>query len=60
MRETIGMALKFLGYSLNSTNPEELEQARDVLLKQKPLVKAYISAQPRFSYLVMPGWRITG
>lgn len=47
MRETIGMALKFLGYSLNSTNPEELEQARDVLLKQKPLVKAYISAQPQ-------------
>lgn len=33
MRETIGGALKFLGYSLNSVNPEELEQARDVVLR---------------------------
>jgi spermidine/putrescine transport system substrate-binding protein len=32
MRETIGAALKFLGYSLNSTDPAELAKARDVVL----------------------------
>src|SRR2546422_3681178 len=39
MREVFGMALKQLGASLNSTNPEEIRQARDLLLRQKPLVK---------------------
>jgi spermidine/putrescine transport system substrate-binding protein len=35
MRETIGAALKFLGYSLNTRNENELAQARDVLLRWK-------------------------
>jgi spermidine/putrescine transport system substrate-binding protein len=35
MRETIGAALKFLGYSLNSTDPQELAKARDVVLGWK-------------------------
>jgi spermidine/putrescine transport system substrate-binding protein len=35
MRETIGAALKFLGYSLNSTDPAELAKARDVVLAWK-------------------------
>ena len=35
MRETIGAALKFLGYSLNTTNDQELEQARDVVIRWK-------------------------
>ncbi len=35
MRETIGAALKYLGYSLNSTDPGELERARDVVLGWK-------------------------
>jgi len=35
MRETVGAALKFLGYSLNSTNPEELEKAKAVVLGWK-------------------------
>ncbi|MFN8587158.1 MAG: spermidine/putrescine ABC transporter substrate-binding protein [Candidatus Eisenbacteria bacterium] len=35
MRETIGAALKFLGYSLNTTNDAELEQARDVVIRWK-------------------------
>jgi len=43
-REVFGMALKKLGYSLNSTNPDELRQARDLLLHQKPLVKGYNSS----------------
>ncbi len=35
MRETIGAALKFLGYSLNTTNPKELEQAKEVVIRWK-------------------------
>jgi spermidine/putrescine transport system substrate-binding protein len=41
MTETIGAALKLLGYSLNSTSEEELTQAGDKLIEQKPLVLAY-------------------
>ncbi len=35
MRETIGAALKYLGYSLNTRNVEELEEARDVVIRWK-------------------------
>lgn len=35
MRETIGAALKSLGYSLNSTDSLQLEQAKDVVLRWK-------------------------
>lgn len=35
MREVFGAALKYLGYSVNSTNPEEIEQAKQVILKWK-------------------------
>jgi len=35
MRESIGAALKFLGYSMNSTSPEELEKAGDLLISWK-------------------------
>ena len=41
MTETIGAALKLLGYSLNSTSEDELTQAGDKLIEQKPLVVAY-------------------
>ena len=37
-RDTIGVALKKLGYSLNSTNPKEIEEAKELLLKQRKLV----------------------
>ena len=37
-RDTIGVALKKLGYSLNSENPEELEEAKALLLEQRALV----------------------
>ncbi|KXG78639.1 ABC transporter substrate-binding protein [Thermotalea metallivorans] len=40
-RDTIGIALKKLGYSLNTRNIEELEKAKEELIRQKPLVKAY-------------------
>ncbi|MEW6338542.1 MAG: polyamine ABC transporter substrate-binding protein [Acidobacteriota bacterium] len=35
MRETIGAALKFLGHSINSTDPAELAAARDVVIRWK-------------------------
>lgn len=37
-RDTIGVALKMLGYSMNSENPQELEEAKQLLLEQKKLV----------------------
>ena len=42
-RETLGITLKMLGYSLNTTDPEQLRQAKEKLLTQKPLVKQYKS-----------------
>ena len=42
-RETIGAALKLLGYSLNTTNPDELKAAKEKLIAQRPLVKQYKS-----------------
>jgi len=39
--EVIGAALKYLGYSGNSTNLEELEEARELLLEQKPILRGY-------------------
>lgn len=41
-RETIGMSLNSLGYSLNSTDSEQLRAATDKLKQLKPNVKAII------------------
>ena len=41
-RDSIGVALKMLGYSMNSTNEEELQEAKEALIRQKPLVLAYV------------------
>lgn len=43
VRDTLGVGLKYLGYSMNSTSEEELYAARDLLIDQKKrgLVKAY-------------------
>ncbi len=41
IRDTIGLTLKSLGYSMNDTDPEHVAQARDMLLAQKPNVLAY-------------------
>ncbi|MCY6354630.1 ABC transporter substrate-binding protein [Clostridium sp. ZS2-4] len=42
LRDTISISLKRLGYSMNSTNPDEIEKAKQELIKQKPLVRAYV------------------
>ena len=44
-RETIGVALKFLGYSLNTVNDEELAQARDVVLRWKKNIAKFDNEQ---------------
>ena len=41
MRDTIGMTLKMLGYSMNDTDPAHINEAKDLLIKQKPNVLAY-------------------
>lgn len=41
-RDSIGIALKLLGYSLNTDNLAELEAAKNALIEQKPLVLAYV------------------
>lgn len=46
-RDTIGPALIRLGYSLNSTDPKELEEAKESLIKQKKLVYAYLDDDAR-------------
>jgi spermidine/putrescine transport system substrate-binding protein len=40
-RELVGKALLASGYSLNSIDPQGLAAARELLLRQKPYVKAY-------------------
>jgi spermidine/putrescine transport system substrate-binding protein len=43
-RETPGAALKYLGKSLNDTDPAALQQAADLLKAQKPFLAAYNSS----------------
>lgn len=41
VRDTMGVALKKLGYSMNSTNDAELQEAKQLLIDQKSLVNGY-------------------
>lgn len=41
-RDALMIPLKIMGRSLNETDEKYLEQARDMLIKQKPLVQAYV------------------
>ena len=40
--DTLGLALKYLGYSYNSVDPVELEAAGELLIRQKPHVKSFV------------------
>ena len=42
VRDTMAVALKKLGFSLNTTNIDELNAAVELLLEQRPLVQAFI------------------
>lgn len=45
--EVLGAALKKLGYSLNSQNPDELLAAQREAIAQKRLLRAYLNAEVR-------------
>ena len=47
VRDAFGVTLKYLGYSLNSTDLDELNEAKNLLIRQKPLVQAYVVDQVR-------------
>lgn len=52
-REVIGLALRAMGYSLNSRDPALIERAKQKLIQQKPLVKVYTSES--FDQLLVSG-----
>lgn len=41
-RDTLAITLKSLGYPLNSTDEAQLEEAKNALIEQSPLVLAYV------------------
>ena len=47
VRDAMMVALLKNGYSLNTTDPSEIQIATDDLIKQKPLVQAYVVDQVR-------------
>src|SRR5262249_18146672 len=52
-RECFGAALKWKGHSFNSKVPGELEEAKNLLMQQKPLVKTYNSGS--FDEILLSG-----
>ncbi|MBQ1351796.1 MAG: ABC transporter substrate-binding protein [Oscillospiraceae bacterium] len=46
-RDAIGLALKYLGYSLNTTDESQIKEATDLLIQQKEagIVQAYVMDQ---------------
>jgi len=44
-RDAFGIALKYLGYSLNTVNEDEIREAFDVLVQQRPILQAYVMDQ---------------
>jgi spermidine/putrescine transport system substrate-binding protein len=51
-RETIGVALMRKGYSVNTTDQAQLDEATADLIEQKPLVMAYDSANTRRNMVI--------
>jgi len=45
VRDTFACALKKLGYSLNTENESEIEEAKQLLIEQRDLVKGYVVDQ---------------
>lgn len=55
-RDSFAIALKKLGYSMNTQNPEEWQAAYDELAKQKPLVQGYFMDQVFQKMTNEEGW----
>lgn len=47
VRDAFMVALKLKGYSMNTLNEAELQEAKNALIEQKPLVQAYVVDQVR-------------
>ena len=47
VRDAFMVALKSLGYSMNTTDTTQLQEAKNLLIDQKPLVQAYVIDQVR-------------
>ena len=45
MRETIGAGLKFLGFSINTTDTGEIEAAKDVVIRWKKNIAKFVNEQ---------------
>lgn len=63
IREALGAALKFLGYSVNSRNPKEIEEAGDLLIQWKQNLAKFESEQYKngiatAEFLVVQGYSI--
>lgn len=61
VRETMGAALKFLGYSANTTNPAEVDEAAQLLISWKPNLAKFESEQYKAGiasaeYLIVNGY----
>ncbi len=47
VRDAFAIALSYLGYSINTTDEAQIEEAKKLLQEQKPLVDAYVVDQVR-------------
>jgi len=45
--DTIGACLKKLRFSVNTSEPDELQHAKDEAIRQKPFLRAYLNAEVR-------------
>lgn len=54
--DTIGAALKKLGHSINSSHLGELGKAKAELIRQKPIVRAYLNAEARDQLIAGDLW----
>ncbi len=55
MRDAIGMALKSLGYSMNSSDDNELNQAKQTLISQIKLLRRYAEEESRDAMIADEG-----
>ena len=55
IRDSMGLALKKIGYSLNTTNQQEIDKAKKELEKQKPNVLAYVGDEVKDRMLAGEG-----
>ena len=55
MRDVIGVSLKRLGYSINSTNENELNEAKKALISQSSILKGYAEEEARDAMIADEG-----